>query len=276
MTSPLFKSVLCALDGVPLDTRVLRHAVGFAAVCGAQLTVVRVVSREPRRAEADVETLIRTVLPAGASYLQPPRIRVLHLSMGQPADAIVDFARDGTDLIVMGTQSKSGWARWLLGSTSAAIMEQAPCALLVVPQGQLEVVSLGPDAAQLATGTVLAAIDLREARQPQVALAAGLAQLAKQPLTLMTVAGAGVTEADAEARLRELVPSASLASPVRTLVRRGVVPDEIERAAVAEHAGLVVMGIRAPEIGTPGAIASAVLAAKDAVVLAVPSVPVRS
>jgi hypothetical protein len=40
---------------------------------------------------------------------------------------------------------------------------------------------------------------------------------------------------------------------------------------VAEHAGLVVMGLRARGHGLPGEIATAVLKTKDAVVLAVPA-----
>ncbi len=57
--------------------------------------------------------------------------------------------------------------------------------------------------------------------------------------------------------------------PARYVVREGAVADEIDHAAVAEGAGLVVMGLQAR--GDRGAVATAVLKAKDALVVAVPA-----
>jgi hypothetical protein len=52
-------------------------------------------------------------------------------------------------------------------------------------------------------------------------------------------------------------------------VKRGPVPETIDDAAAAEHAGLVVIGLRRSG-RVAGEIATAVLKTKDAVVLAVP------
>jgi nucleotide-binding universal stress UspA family protein len=87
----------------------------------------------------------------------------------------------------------------------------------------------------------------------------------------MTVAGPDTTDAQATEALRARAQEVGLAGTRRFIVRRGLVPDEIDHAALDEHAGLVVMGLRARGQGVPGRIASAVLKAKDALVLAVPA-----
>lgn len=267
----VFTSILCALDSSPLASRVLRHAVGIAAVCGARLTVLTVVTNaHPPQPDAKVSALLREVLPPGAAYLTRPELKTVQVAMGQPADAIVDIARGDVDLIVAGTHSKSGLSRWLLGSTSTAILEYATCPTLLVPPGQLDIVTLDAAAARFHPGAVLAAVDLREHNEKQLTLASQLAAVAGQPLVLMTVADQATSDAEAQGALT--ARAAGLAPvPSRVVVRRGNVADEIDHAAVADAAGLVVMGLRSRAEGTPGAIATAVLKAKDALVLAVPA-----
>lgn len=266
-----FTSILCAVDFSRLAPRVLRHAVGFAGVCGARLTVLTVTDVDPREAEAKVRSMLHDVVPAGAPYVTTPAVQVVHVALGRAADAILGRARDGTDLIVAGTHSKSGLSRWLLGSNSAAIMEEAMCPTLLVPPGDLEIVTLTADAATLRPGTILVAVDLAEHNERQMALAGQLASIANQPLALMTVVGTGTTDAEAEGALRVRAEALGPGRADRFIVRRGLVPDQIDQAAVAAHAGLVVMGLRARGHGRPGEIASAVLKTKDAVVLAVPA-----
>lgn len=266
-----FSSVLCAVDSSPLAPRVLRHAAGLAAVCGARLTILTVVTgTHAPQPDAKIAAVLREVLPEGATYLARPSIKTVQVAMGQPADAIVDFARDEADLIVAGTHSKSGLSRWLLGSTSTAILEGATCPTLLVPPGQLEIVTLDARTARFHPGAVLAAIDLREQNQKQVALAGVLAGVARQPLVLMTVAAQAVSDDEASRELNGRA-SACGVSVDRIVVRRGNVADAIDQAAISEAAGLVVMGLRSQADGTPGAIATAVLKAKDALVLTVPA-----
>lgn len=267
-----FTSILCAIDSSPLAPRVLKHAAGLAGACGAHLTILTVVtSGDPHQNDAKLAALLREVVPSGAPYLPNLRTQAVRVELGKPADAIVDMARDGTDLIVAGTHSKSGLSRWLLGSTSTAILEYATCPTLLVPPGQLEIVALGPQSASLRPGAVLAAVDLREHNARQLSLASRLAELSGQPLALMTVADPGQAEGDAAAALRARGADLTPVPASKVLVRHGSVADEIDHAAVAEGAGLVVMGLRGRGDGTPGLIATAVLKAKDAIVLAVPA-----
>lgn len=243
----------------------------MAGVCGAHLTVLTVARGNLRQAENTLSAQLQSILPAGSSYVVEPRVRAITVTMGQPVDAILDEAKGlNADLIVAGTHSKSGLSRWLLGSTSAALLEQAHCPVMLVPPGEHDIVQLGPKSAHLSPGAILAAVDLGELDQPHLALAGQLSTLADQPMTLMTVAPGGMSDEDAAKALRELAGHLGVADNVRTLVRRGAIASEIDHAALAEHAGLVVMGLRTVERGTPGAIASAVLDANDAVVVAVP------
>jgi nucleotide-binding universal stress UspA family protein len=267
-----FTSVLCALDFSDLAPRVLKHAAGIAGACGARLTVLAAVGGDTHAAEATLAGLLRDALPAGATYLGKPRVRVVRVTQGQPADAILEMAREDTDLIVTGTHGKSGVSRWLLGSTSAMVLELTTCPTLLVPPGTLDIVTLTPGEATLHPGTVLVPVDLTEHNEAQLRLASQMAALARQPLVVMTVTGGGASDQDAEKALRDRTAGLGPAPVDRVLVRRGAsVAEEIDHAAMAEHAGLVVMGLREADQGVPGEIASAVLKTKDALVLAVPS-----
>ena len=53
---------------------------------------------------------------------------------GDPAKAIVAFAeKEQVDLIVIGRRGLGGLSSWLLGSVSKSIIDQARCAVTVVP-----------------------------------------------------------------------------------------------------------------------------------------------
>ncbi len=54
--------------------------------------------------------------------------------VGEPVEAIVGYAKKvRADLIVVGHRHREGWAsRWWRGSTSASLIEHAPCSVLVV------------------------------------------------------------------------------------------------------------------------------------------------
>lgn len=267
----MFSSILCAVDGSALTARVLSHALGLANLTGASLSIVTFVLREAAAAQAALAARVQALQPAGVSYADRVTVRALTLTLGQPADAILDEAR-GADLIVIGTHSRSGLSRWLLGSTSAALLEQSPCPTWLVPPGDLDVITLGSHGAHFHPGSVLAAVALDEQNDQQLVIAAKLAELADQPLVMMTVAAPGHSDATAIDGLQAQAARAGLsASIARVIVARGDIPTEIDRVAVAQHAGLVVLGLRASELGTPGAIASAVLHAKDAIVLTVPA-----
>jgi nucleotide-binding universal stress UspA family protein len=177
--------------------------------------------------------------------------------------------RHGATLVVAGTRGHGGLARILLGSTSEALLATTRTPILLVPPTDVDIVSLG-DRPALTCGPVLAAVDLAEPCERQLHMASEMAQLAAQQLFLMTVARSKVSDHDAAAELRERAHGLSPVKPTMLIVRRGDVAEEISRCAVAEGAGLVVMGLRERPRGRAGVIASAVLKTGRAFVLAVP------
>lgn len=265
---PVFSSVLCAVDASSLASRVFKHAVGLAGRCGARLTVMTITKGDTRRADAEVRSMMRSVVPLEAGFLDDLQLRVAHLAMGQPVDAILEEVNAGVDVVVVGTHGKSNLSRWLLGSTSASLLREAPCPVMLVPPGQLEIVTIDKQGTTFHPGAVMAAVKLEEQNDRQLPLAGQLAALAKAPLSVMTVATGTTTDEAAEAALRER--TRGLGPDVKVFVRRGAVADAIDQAALAEHAGLVVMGIRGSARSQPGDTARAVLKSMDALVIAVP------
>lgn len=61
------------------------------------------------------------------------RLVTTSVRMGMAIDAIIEAARTGlTDLIVMGSEGRSGLGRALMGSVAHEVLERAPCDVLIV------------------------------------------------------------------------------------------------------------------------------------------------
>lgn len=261
----MVRLVLCAVDGSDVTPRVLRHAVGLSAAMQAPLLVLHVGDAPPE----SLEHQVTEATPYGAVYEGDATVRV---EPGAAVDTILRVAAE-TDagLIIAGTRARRVLARLLLGSTSAALLQRADRPLLLVPPGDIDIVSLSLDRVVLHFGTVLAAIDLREQNAAQLGWASHLAGLARQPLEFVTVLPAdGLSDHEAASALKARGSGLSPVTPHACIVRRGGVPAEIAHCARAEGAGLVVMGLRTQGRGAPGQIASEVLEHHDALVLAVP------
>ncbi len=53
---------------------------------------------------------------------------------GNPGEQILERVRaDGVDLVLLGRTPTDAFSRWLLGSTSEAVLTHAPCSVLIVP-----------------------------------------------------------------------------------------------------------------------------------------------
>jgi nucleotide-binding universal stress UspA family protein len=266
-----FTSILCAVDATGEAPRVLRLGAAVAALSGAHLTVLTVTDGDRRGSEGRLESLVANTLPPGIPSLSEPRLRVARHTQGGVADAILEFAREGIDLVVAGTHARSGLSRWLLGSTSAALLEQTTCPTLLVPPSDGEVATVTAEGVRLNFGAVVAAVDLAEHNDRQLHLAREMATLAGQPLVLMTVASPEMTDRQAEEALAGRARALELGAVRHLVVRRGAVAEEIARAAALEPAHLVVMGLRERGHGVAGEIATKVVHGKDTVVLAVPA-----
>ena len=257
-------SVIAPIDLGPMSSRVLHHAAGFSRLLQADLRIMHVTAdTSPDERDRVVEFCARV-----APYEFNVDDAQVVIRPGKVSETICrEAARDQASLIVVGSRGHGGVAKLLLGSSSEAVLRRASAPVLLVPPNDVEIVSLD-DRPQLTSGPILAAIDLSEASERQLMLAGRLAGIGCQPLVLMTVAPARLSDFKAAAMLRDRAAAAGVTAGA-TLVRRGDVAAEISRCALAEGAGLVVMGLRAR--GRPGTIASAVLKTNRAFVLAVPA-----
>lgn len=266
----MIRSILCSTDFSEFSRRALEQAVTVARWYGAQLTVVHVYpfmtvgtdapyfasglpldASTRARLLADLEA---AVAPAQAAGLAA---KVLLLE-GDPSEEILRRARTvPTDLIVMGTHGRRGFARWMLGSVATRVVQKARCAVLTVPQPSEEG-GLGATIYQ----TILCPVDLF-ASERTIEAAASVAKVSKARLTLLHVlehlhdreAIARLAhiewgefevrlERDTRERLRQAALSQGVgADAVDEWVMTGKPYQEILKAAEARGATLIVMGI---------------------------------
>ena len=261
----MVRLVLCAVDSSDLGARVLRHAVGLAAAMQSRLLLLHVGDLPASR----LDTLIEEATPYGAGYVDA----TVRVEQGDVVATILRVARESNaGLIVAGTRARRGLARFLLGSTSAELLQATDRPVLLVPPGEIDVLTLSHDRVTLHFGAVLAAIDLAESNGAQLAWASHFAALAKQRLELLTIAaGDDLSDHDAAAALKARGHGLAPVAPTAFIVRRGDVAEEIALCAVAEASGLVVMGLRQNGRGSPGTVASRVMEPHAALVLAVPA-----
>jgi len=258
--------ILCAIDLGPLTGRVLFHAYGLSKLLDTRLLVLHVSADDSAHVRERVLAECERAAPYEANIDSDSVI----VTSGRVSEVIQREAlRHEATLIVIGSRGHGGLARLLLGSTSEALLGLARTPVLLVPPTEIDIVSMG-DRPALTCGPVVVPVDLTMACDQQLRLASRLARVAGQPLVLMTVARSKVSDHDAAADLRDRGRGLEPVKPTSLIVRRGDVAEEISRCAVAEGAGLVVMGLRQQPRGRPGIIASAVLKTGRAFVLAVP------
>jgi nucleotide-binding universal stress UspA family protein len=163
----LIKNVLVATDfSEPSDTA-LRYGRNIARAFGAALHVVHVVddlaahgtplnlpavNYGPLQIELDAaarDALNRILTDDDRKNLHAEAVVIAAAS---PASAILQYARDNSvDLVIAGTQGRTGVARFLLGSVAEQIVRSAPCPVLTVRETEREFVR--PDALETVTHT---------------------------------------------------------------------------------------------------------------------------
>jgi nucleotide-binding universal stress UspA family protein/Icc-related predicted phosphoesterase len=136
----VFHAILVALDGSAEAWRALEVAAGLARAFNSHLTLVYAFEpiRDTREMpDLDIEQRLAAgqfLLAEAAQYiddLQPQR----EVVAGPAAEAILRVAEaQHADLIVMGARGR-GAMQTLLGSVSHRVLQQAPCPVLLTPQG---------------------------------------------------------------------------------------------------------------------------------------------
>jgi nucleotide-binding universal stress UspA family protein len=112
----------------------VEEAAVLARAQGAELVVVSV--RPPTDAR---EVFDPSGLPDLAAHLDGLRTRLEGVKVrtrqesGDPAETLCDVAEDeGADVMVVGNRGTRGKRRWFLGSVPNAVVQHAPCSVLVV------------------------------------------------------------------------------------------------------------------------------------------------
>jgi len=147
---PMPRRILVAADvvegGDSLNAVLLRHALGLALACNAELHLAYVseplgsLGSEVLLNLAENEMLKAEILGNRADafrrYTQVAQIPEgrHHYLEGPAASTLCDFAADRQfDVIVLANANRSRLDRWLMGSTAEQLVDQAPCSLLSVP-----------------------------------------------------------------------------------------------------------------------------------------------
>ena len=134
------ETILLATDLSPASTAATEQATELAVRLGARLLVVNVIAlmqgmvpvpRSRAVEERDARTL------AAQSVVQAARAAGAEATFllweGDAADGILAAAEaEAADIIVVGTHSRKGVGRYLLGSVSDEIVHRASCPVLVV------------------------------------------------------------------------------------------------------------------------------------------------
>lgn len=131
--------ILIGYDGSEPAALALHQAARLARAFHAPLTVLtaatdRLVRSDGVLTPAADEAQGRHVAEAGATRareLGVARVETV-VSLEAPDDALLQEARKGYDLIVIGHRSLTPLQEFLMGSTAKAVVDRAPCSVLVV------------------------------------------------------------------------------------------------------------------------------------------------
>jgi nucleotide-binding universal stress UspA family protein len=133
------RRILLCYDGSVEARRALERVHEIASAVPSRVTVVSVADSiypEPPYAgfaDPGEEQTHRRLLEEAAEDLDARGVNATTVEqVGRPTAAILEAARDGVDLVVVGSRHRGLIKRLLFGSVSAELVVEAPCDVLVV------------------------------------------------------------------------------------------------------------------------------------------------
>ena len=259
--------VLCPVDFSDTSQHALDHAGAIASWYDARLTVLYVFANVPTMdvpplvlEDADRARLIASLkeMARRVPDTVPTAFRIEEAESVHE-EVLAQIVATHADLLVLGTHGRSGFQHLFLGSVTEKVIRQAPCPTLVVPPRAPDV---SPDApAQFKQ--ILCAVDFSDSSLSALAYALTLAEESDARLTLLHVIEMppelrenpmapdfdvdrihAAAEAEAQRRLRELVPEAARTyCTVDTAVVEGRAYRRVLGHAVEQKSDLIVMGV---------------------------------
>lgn len=137
----MYKHIVVGTDGSDTAAEAVRHAQELAVLCKATLHVVSAYKpesmgsvpaefRDQVRPDSKVEALLSDL----SSSARNAGLAVeVHQSRADAPEALCSVAEEvGADLIVVGNKGVSGVKRFVLGSVPNKVVQNSPCATLVV------------------------------------------------------------------------------------------------------------------------------------------------
>jgi len=125
-TSHAIGRILCAVNDSEAARKALRYAAGLATCLDAQLSVLHVVERGSARRIPDLCAWIGTERPTACEIQEITR-------HGDATTEILQLAAEqAADLLVIGSEHRVFRDQAAIGSTTAALLRQAPCATLTI------------------------------------------------------------------------------------------------------------------------------------------------
>jgi len=259
------QNIMVATDFSACADSALKYAVGLAKRYRSALYTVNVLAHTPFVESADVEPeKIRRSAECKMADMAGSELfkGITHTELireGEVADVLSDLVRQNqVDLIVVGTQGRTGLRKFLLGSVAEMIFRTAECPVL----------TLGPHTSRGLDGDVrhiLFATDFGPASMEGFPYALSLAEEHRASLTLLHVAQSVViggpdsatlvttsyeAVASGEQQLRELMRNEpSLWQEPEYLVQSGEPAENILRIA-AKDVDLIVLGVKRPALLT--------------------------
>ncbi|ACI21438.1 universal stress protein [Thermodesulfovibrio yellowstonii] len=135
------QKILVCFDGSEWSKKALNEAIKLAQKFGSQITVISVVPKvcflEIGVDCATVEGIFKAEfegnLKKAQEILNEKGVKGETIILeGSPADVIVDYAKNGYDLIVIGSKGKDATERTLFGSVTQKVAANATQSVLII------------------------------------------------------------------------------------------------------------------------------------------------
>lgn len=127
----MYGEILIPTDGSRGSLAAVDHGISVAKRYGAVVRVLYAVDRNNGRIEEGKRVTEAVANSIRSSYTEASVSR--RVAFGPPADVILrEISESGIDIVVMGTHGRSGVARYLLGSVTAAVVRSSPVPVFTV------------------------------------------------------------------------------------------------------------------------------------------------
>lgn len=246
-----FKRILFPIEFTPECQIAARHVAHYARHFDSEVILlhVEVFPIDPYVWEPQTDRLTRMLDQFLVDELRGLKV-ARHVAIGDPAQEIVRYANDEkADLIMMPTHGRGPFRRFVLGSVTAKVLHDTPCAVWTSAHLDIERIPVPSNLT-----SVLCAVDLDDTGSHTLRYAGDFARLIGATLTVAHAVPAVQTRPEAymdtelqedlikAARKRLAEMQAAAGTEAVVCVGAGDIARFVSHAAQAHKAGLVIIG----------------------------------